>query len=161
MINLFNYIDRPSSIHRLTGASKLVCLIAWSLAAMTSFYTPLLLVLTAASFLLFRYAKLKVKDISFVLSLMLVYVCYTGNIILRAVCDVSKLERSNYFFARQDFKTICVYGKNDLIYVTVSSNHSAHIYTVGICCPSITAICEPILERDVFSACVIYNVNDL
>ena len=35
MINLFNYIDRPSPIHRLTGACKLVCLIAWSLAAMS------------------------------------------------------------------------------------------------------------------------------
>ena len=49
MTNLFNYIDRPSPIHRLTGASKLVCLLAWSLAAMTSFYTPLLIALTAAS----------------------------------------------------------------------------------------------------------------
>ena len=62
MINLFNYIDRPSSIHRLTGASKLVCLLAWSLAAMTSFYTPLLILMTAASFVLFRLAKLKMKD---------------------------------------------------------------------------------------------------
>ena len=24
MINLFNYIDRPSPIHRLTGTSKLI-----------------------------------------------------------------------------------------------------------------------------------------
>ena len=62
MINLFNYIDRPSPIHRLTGACKLVCLIAWSLAAMTSFYTPLLIAMTAASLALFRVARLKVKD---------------------------------------------------------------------------------------------------
>ena len=74
MINLFNYIDRPSAIHRLTGASKLVCLIAWSLAAMTSFYTPLLIAMTVASFLLFRAAKLRLKDISFVLGLMIVYI---------------------------------------------------------------------------------------
>ena len=74
MINLFNYIDRPSPIHRLTGACKLVCLITWSLAAMTSFYTPLLVVLTVASFILFRVAKLKLRDISFTLSLMGVYV---------------------------------------------------------------------------------------
>ena len=74
MINLFNYIDRPSGIHRLTGACKLVCLITWSLAAMTSFYTPLLVFLTIASFLLFRYAKLKLKDISFMLALMLIYI---------------------------------------------------------------------------------------
>ena len=81
MINLFNYIDRPSPIHRLTGACKLVCLVAWSLAAMTSFYTPLLIVLTAASFLLFRYAKLKVKDISFMLGLMVVYIILNNVLI--------------------------------------------------------------------------------
>ena len=74
MINLFNYIDRPSPIHRLTGACKLVCLITWSLAAMTSFYTPLLIVMLIAACLLFRIAKLKVKDISFMLALMGVYI---------------------------------------------------------------------------------------
>ena len=81
MINLFNYIDRPSPIHRLTGACKLVCLLAWSLAAMTSFYTPLLIALTAASFLLFRYARLKVRDISFMLGLMLVYIVINNVLI--------------------------------------------------------------------------------
>lgn len=81
MINLFNYIDRPSAIHRLTGASKLVCLIFWTLAAMTSFYTPLLVAMTAASFVLFRVAKLKVKDISFMLALMLVYVILNNILI--------------------------------------------------------------------------------
>lgn len=81
MINLFNYIDRPSAIHRLTGACKLLCLVTWSLAAMTSFYTPLLLAMTVASFLLFRYAKLRVKDISFVLGLMLVYIVLNNLLI--------------------------------------------------------------------------------
>ena len=81
MINLFNYIDRPSPIHRLTGACKLVCLIAWSLAAMTSFYTPLLIAMTVASFLLFRMARLKVKDISFMLGLMAVYIVLNNVLI--------------------------------------------------------------------------------
>ena len=81
MINLFNYIDRPSPIHRLTGACKLVCLITWSLAAMTSFYTPLLVALTVGSFVLFRVARLKVKDISFVLGLMLVYIVMNNVLI--------------------------------------------------------------------------------
>ena len=81
MINLFNYIDRPSPIHRLTGACKLLCLITWSLAAMTSFYTPLLIAMTVAAFLLFRYAKLKVEDISFMLALMLVYIVMNNVLI--------------------------------------------------------------------------------
>lgn len=81
MTNLFNYIDRPSPIHRLTGASKLVCLVAWTVAVMTSFYTPLLLLLTVASFILFRVAKLRVKDISFMLGIMLVYIVLNNVLI--------------------------------------------------------------------------------
>ncbi len=81
MTNLFNYIDRPSPIHRLTGATKLVCLVTWSLAAMTTFYTPLLIALTIASVALFRIAKLKVKDISFMLGIMVVYVVMNNVLI--------------------------------------------------------------------------------
>ena len=81
MINLFNYIDRPSQIHRLTGACKLVCLITWSLAAMTSFYTPLLIARTIGSFILFRVANLKVKDISFMLGIMFAYILLNNVLI--------------------------------------------------------------------------------
>jgi len=81
MINLFNYIDRPSPIHRLTGASKLVCLIAWSLACMTTFYTPLLIVMTIASFVLFRTARLKLSDISFMVGIMTIYILMNNLLI--------------------------------------------------------------------------------
>lgn len=81
MINLFNYIDRPSPIHRLTGATKLVCLIGWTVAAMTSFNTPLLFVMTVGALVLFNVAKLKIKDISFVLSLMIAYIVLNNLLI--------------------------------------------------------------------------------
>lgn len=81
MTNLFNYIDRPSPIHRLTGACKLVCLITWSLAAMTSFYTPLLCVLTAVALILFRVARLRLKDISFMVGIMLIYILMNNVLI--------------------------------------------------------------------------------
>lgn len=81
MINLFNYIDRPSPIHRLTGATKLLCLVAWTIAAMTSFYTPLLFAMTVAACVLFKIARLKVKDISFVLSIMIIYIVMNNILI--------------------------------------------------------------------------------
>ena len=81
MINLFNYIDRPSVIHRLTGACKLVALLTWSVAAMTTFYTPVLVVLTILAFVLFKIAKLKVKDVSFVITLMVVYIALNNLLI--------------------------------------------------------------------------------
>ena len=81
MINLFNYIDRPSPIHRLTGACKLIALITWSVALMTSFYTPLLVAMTLASFALFKVARLKIKDVSFVIALMCVYIVLNNLLI--------------------------------------------------------------------------------
>ncbi len=81
MTNLFNYIDRPSPIHRLTGASKLLFLVLWTLAAMTSFYTPLLIAMAVASVILFRIAKLKLKDVSFTLGIMGVYILLNNVLI--------------------------------------------------------------------------------
>lgn len=81
MTNLFNYIDRPSPIHRLTGASKLICLVCWTLAAMTSFHTPLLLALTLGAVLLFKLARLKLKDISFMLGVMVAYIVINNLLI--------------------------------------------------------------------------------
>jgi len=81
MTNLFNYIDRPSVIHRLTGACKLLLLVLWSFAAMTSFYTPLLAAMTVGAFILFKVAKLKVKDISFMLGIMLAYIIINNVLI--------------------------------------------------------------------------------
>ena len=81
MTNLFNYIDRSSPIHRLTGACKLVCLILWTLAAMTSFYTPLLIAMTIASVILFRLARLRLKDISVMLGIMCIYIVMNNVLI--------------------------------------------------------------------------------
>lgn len=67
MINIFNYIERPSPIHRLTGATKLVCVLLWTLAAMLTYDTRMLAVLPIISFVLFYISKIKLKDVSFML----------------------------------------------------------------------------------------------
>lgn len=74
MVNLFHYIDRPSPVHRLTGASKLLLLVLWSVTAMTTFYTPILIAMTLAACGLFVLARLKIRDVSFMLGAMLVFV---------------------------------------------------------------------------------------
>ena len=73
MNNLFNYIEKKSPIHDLTGATKLVCLLLWSLAAMTTYDTRLLLVLAILGIALFPIGKIGVKDISFMLWFTLVF----------------------------------------------------------------------------------------
>lgn len=73
MANLFNYIDRPSPIHRLTGATKLLCLLLWSFAAMSTYDTRMLAVLSVASFVLLKVSKIKWKDVSFMLGFTAVF----------------------------------------------------------------------------------------
>ena len=73
MVNLFNYIERESPIHRLTGATKLLCLLLWCLAAMTSFYTPLLVAQSLSGIVLFRISRIKFREVQFMLTLAFVF----------------------------------------------------------------------------------------
>ena len=73
MTNVFNYIDRPSPIHRLTGATKLVCVLLWSFASMITYDTRLLVLLVVLSLVLFGISKIQLKEVSFVLNFMLVF----------------------------------------------------------------------------------------
>ncbi|MCR4806104.1 MAG: energy-coupling factor transporter transmembrane protein EcfT [Lachnospiraceae bacterium] len=65
MINLFNYIDRPSPIHSLTGATKFVCLMLWSFAAMSTYDTRMLIGMGLASVILFYVGRIRLRDVSF------------------------------------------------------------------------------------------------
>lgn len=73
MNNLFNYIDRPSPIHRLTGATKFLCLMLWSFAAMSTYDTRMLAVLSVLSFVLLKISNIKIKDVSFMLGFTAVF----------------------------------------------------------------------------------------
>ncbi|MCR4754501.1 MAG: energy-coupling factor transporter transmembrane protein EcfT [Lachnospiraceae bacterium] len=73
MTNLFNYIDRPSPIHRLTGATKFVCLMLWSFAAMSTYDTRMLIGLVIGSMILFKIGRIHIKDVSFMLGFTVVF----------------------------------------------------------------------------------------
>ena len=73
MNGIFNYIDRESPIQRLTGATKLVCLLLWSFAAMMTYDTRLLAVLPVISIVLFIVSKIRLRDVRFMLGFTLVF----------------------------------------------------------------------------------------
>lgn len=73
MVNLFNYVDRPSIVHRLTGATKLVCVILWSLAGMLTYDTRILILMPIISIVLFYVSKIKLSDVSFMLAATAVF----------------------------------------------------------------------------------------
>ena len=70
---LFNYVDRPSPVHELTGASKLVCMLLWSFAAMVTYDTRLLIFLAVGGVVLFALARLRVADVSFLFGFIIVF----------------------------------------------------------------------------------------
>ncbi|MCQ2523046.1 MAG: energy-coupling factor transporter transmembrane protein EcfT [Lachnospiraceae bacterium] len=73
MTNLFNYIEKPSPIHNLSGATKFICLLLWSFAAMSTYDTRLLIALPIISIFLFKISRIKLKDVSFILTFILVF----------------------------------------------------------------------------------------
>ncbi len=81
MVNLFNYIDRQSPVHKLTGAAKFALLILWMLAAMTTFCTPYLCALTVLAVLLFRLSKIRFRDVAVMIWLTLVFLALNNILI--------------------------------------------------------------------------------
>lgn len=70
---LVGYHEGTSFLHRLSGASKLLFLLFVSLAAMLSYDTRLLLGIGVGALLLFSTARIRFRDISFVLAFALVF----------------------------------------------------------------------------------------
>ncbi|MBO5998944.1 MAG: energy-coupling factor transporter transmembrane protein EcfT [Lachnospiraceae bacterium] len=99
MIRIFNYIDRPSPIHRLTGASKFAVLILWSIAAMTTFCTPFLVALTVLGFILFAVSRIRLKEVRAMLILTMA-IMLLNNILI-------------YLFAPE--QGVSIYGSRDVI----------------------------------------------
>ena len=70
---MLEYKSIDSPIHRLTGATKLICLILWSLVSMLTYNTYILLFMVMFSFILFKISKIKFKQISFVFYFILIF----------------------------------------------------------------------------------------
>ena len=70
---LLGYLPNTTPIHRLNGASKLICLILLSVACMTTYDTRFLLFMCAFSVLLFALSKIRWRQISFVVKFILFF----------------------------------------------------------------------------------------
>jgi len=70
---LLAYVDIDSFIHRLTGSTKLICFLLWSITAMLTYDTRVLIVMLILSFVIFKISKVSFKDIAFVFYFILVF----------------------------------------------------------------------------------------
>lgn len=73
MSTMLSYSDIDSPIHKLTGASKLIALILWSIASMITYDTRVLIGMFIISIIVFKISKVEFKQVSFVLYVILVF----------------------------------------------------------------------------------------
>lgn len=72
-VAILNYIKRPSPVHELTGTTKLIFFIAWSVASMVTFDTRVLVCMLLIGAVIFKISQIKIRDISVVLGLAAVF----------------------------------------------------------------------------------------
>jgi energy-coupling factor transport system permease protein len=73
MSRLLSYIKCESPIHRLNGATKLIFFFAWSFTGMTTFDARVLAVMLAAAICIFISARIRIREVAFVLGFITVF----------------------------------------------------------------------------------------
>lgn len=97
---LLAYIELDSPIHRLTGSTKLICFLLWSITAMLSYDTRVLVIMLILSVVMFKLSKVAFKDIAFVFYFILIFLVFNNLAV--------------FFFA--PFEGVSIYGtRHDLV----------------------------------------------
>lgn len=72
-VAVLSYLKRKSPVHALTGTTKLLFFLMWSVAAMVTYDTRVLVCLLLGSAVIFRLSKVRLKDVKVVLGLAAVF----------------------------------------------------------------------------------------
>ncbi|WP_396327199.1 energy-coupling factor transporter transmembrane component T family protein [Hydrogenoanaerobacterium sp.] len=102
-----SYINRRSVIHSLTGTTKLIGFFFWSIGAMFTYDTRVLLAMFAMSVGIFLLSKIKFHEVSFALAFMLTFLILNNLAI--------------FFFAPEE--GVRIYGTRHLLFHLVGPYH--------------------------------------
>ena len=78
---MLSYIKKNSPIHKLTGATKLICFLLWTIAAMITYDPRVLIGLFIAGIIVFKISKIKFEDVSFILYFILFFLLLNALLI--------------------------------------------------------------------------------
>lgn len=70
---VLNYIPRKSVVHDLTGTTKLIFFLLFTFAAMVTYDTRVLIFLLAVSLAAFRFSKIRLKEVRFMMTFTLIF----------------------------------------------------------------------------------------
>ena len=95
---MLSYIRKNSPIHKLSGATKLICFLLWTIAAMITYDTRVLLGLLIFGLVAFKASKIEFKEVSFLLYFILFFLCLNAIMIF----VFSPYEGVNIYGSRTD-----------------------------------------------------------
>ena len=98
MSRLLTYDSKDTWIHRLSGLTKLVFFLVWSIVIMITYDTRVLLFMLISSLIIFRVSKIEWKQISTVFNFILFFLCLN----LIAVFLFSPYEGVKIYGTQQD-----------------------------------------------------------
>lgn len=98
MSRLLTYDQKDTWIHRLSGLTKLVFFLVWSIVSMITYDTRVLLFMLISSLIIFRVSKIEWKQISTVFNFILFFLCLN----LIAVFLFSPYEGVKIYGTQQD-----------------------------------------------------------
>lgn len=75
MSRLLTYDPKDTWIHRLSGITKLIFFLAWSIVSMITYDTRVLVFILVSSLIIFRVSKIEWKQISTVFKFILFFLC--------------------------------------------------------------------------------------
>ncbi|MDR1949916.1 MAG: energy-coupling factor transporter transmembrane protein EcfT [Spirochaetaceae bacterium] len=67
------YIERRSPIHALSGATKLIVFLLWSVLAMAGYDTRIMLIMTAVGIFLFILSGTRIREVSFIFKMLFLF----------------------------------------------------------------------------------------
>lgn len=150
-IAILSYIKRKSLVHELTGRTKLLFFIVWSVASMITYDTRVLVCMLIFSIVIFKVSKIKIRDISFVLGLAAVFLLLNNffvyvfapeygvelyesrNVLVEIVGPYTITRQQLFYHLNMTLKVICVVPVALLfIACTDPSEFAASLASIGI-----------------------------
>lgn len=122
MSRILSYVEKDTRIHRLSGVTKLIFFLLWSLTGMLTYDTRILVLMIAISLLILKLSKTEWKQIGTVFSFILVFLSinliaifffspYQGTAIYGSRTEIGHLFGNYYFTKEQLFYEMNVFLK--------------------------------------------------
>lgn len=95
---MLSYIKKDSPIHKLSGSTKLLCFLLWTISAMITYDTRVLLGLFVFGLIAFKVSKIEFKEVSFLIYFILIFLFLNAVLIF----IFSPYEGVNIYGSRTD-----------------------------------------------------------